>query len=131
MTMCYVVKSYNKKTSADTLKSTETSQSNVTTSGQSVEGSVTLKMGAKATSRISFFAALLANCSQLAQSVHEEVPRIETQAVFFSIRAITCMAKSEWPPRSKKLSWTPTCSTSSNSCQISARDFSRRVWGLA
>ena len=83
MTMCYVVKSYNKKTSADTLKSTETSQSNVTTSGQSVEGSVTLKMGAKATSRISFFAALLANCSQLAQSVHEEVPRIETQAVFF------------------------------------------------
>jgi len=36
------------------------------------------------------------------------------------IRVTTWMASSEWPPRSKKLSWMPTFSTPSRSAQIRA-----------
>ena len=33
---------------------------------------------------------------------------------------MTCVASSEWPPRSKKLSWTPTRSSPSTSAQMLA-----------
>ena len=47
----------------------------------------------------------------------------------FSMRAISRAASREWPPRSKKLSWTPTRSRPSTSAQISASTSSTGVRG--
>ena len=37
-----------------------------------------------------------------------------------AIRETTCVASKECPPKTKKLSCTPTCATCSTSCQIAA-----------
>src|SRR5215212_9400126 len=46
-------------------------------------------------------------------------------------REMTCVASSEWPPRSKKLSWTPTRSRPSTSAQTLASTSSTCVRGAA